>query len=280
MARNRMVKADFWVSEQIVSCSRDARLLFIGLWCFCDDAGITPASYLRLKMEVFPGDDCTTDSIKRLVDELIHAGLVREYAIEEKLYWIVTGWSRHQKIDRPTYRYPKPQSELKVSPTDLNQLIPVNISASSRRGIDDCSGTPQLELATKEKKRNGKEKKKDIREVKTSPSCSSESNLLASTQEIFQHWQSVMNHPMAKLDKNRQRKIVQALGAGYSVLDLKQAIDGCVNTPHNMGKNEEGQKYDDITLILRDATHIERFMNNCNANSGPNSTDDLMAGVI
>ena len=99
MARNRMVKADFWVSEQIVSCSRDARLLFIGLWCFCDDAGVHPASYLRLRMEVFPANDCTVDDIKHWIGELIQFGLVHEYTIDEDLYWIVTGWKKHQTVE-------------------------------------------------------------------------------------------------------------------------------------------------------------------------------------
>jgi hypothetical protein len=119
MARNRMVKADFWVSEQIVSCSRDARLLFIGLWCFCDDAGVHPASYIRLRMEVFPGNDCSIEDIKLWIGELIQCGLIREYAVDDKLYWHVTGWKNHQKIDKPTYRFPLPQSELKALPPDI-----------------------------------------------------------------------------------------------------------------------------------------------------------------
>src|SRR5438067_687409 len=102
MPRNRMVKAEFWVSEQLVSCSRDARLLLIGLWCFCDDAGIHPASYMRLKMEVFPGDNCTLEDIKHWFSELINCGLVREYAVNEELYWIVSKWTDYQKIDKPT----------------------------------------------------------------------------------------------------------------------------------------------------------------------------------
>ncbi|MCX7119893.1 MAG: hypothetical protein NTZ86_08565 [Legionellales bacterium] len=123
---------------------------------------------------------------------------------------------------------------------------------------------------------------KEIREVETSPVDVSESNLLASTQELFNYWQITMNHPRAKFDANRKRKVAQALKL-YSFEDLKKAIDGCSLTPYNMGKNEGGHVYDDISLIFRDADHIERFMNNVKANSTRhelNSTDDLMAGVI
>ena len=92
-----------------------------------------------------------------------------------------------------------------------------------------------------------------------------------------------MNHPRAVFDVKRQRKVEQAFKLGYSLEDLKKAIDGCSMTPYNMGKNDNSQVYDDISLIFRDADHIERFMNNANSNDtehGANSMDDLMAGVI
>ena len=96
MSRIRTVKPEFWVSEQVVSCSLYARLLFIGLWNFCDDHGIHPASYVRLKAEVFPVDSFSIEEIKRWIAELISNGLVREYAVESKTYWLVTGWSNQR----------------------------------------------------------------------------------------------------------------------------------------------------------------------------------------
>jgi hypothetical protein len=50
MARIRTVKPEFWTSEQVMNCSRDARLLFIGMWNFCDDGGNHPASAKTLKV--------------------------------------------------------------------------------------------------------------------------------------------------------------------------------------------------------------------------------------
>jgi hypothetical protein len=76
MARLRVVKPEFWASEQIAACSRDARLLFIGLWNFCDDAGLHPASAMRLKMQVFPADDCLPQDIGTWVKELIENNLL------------------------------------------------------------------------------------------------------------------------------------------------------------------------------------------------------------
>ncbi|WP_186209072.1 conserved phage C-terminal domain-containing protein [Burkholderia gladioli] len=107
MARIRTIKPEFWTSEQVMSLSMPARLLFLGLWNFCDDAGIHPASVIRLKAEVFPGDAIGAEDVRRMFDELLANGLVREYEVDGDRYWIVTGW-HHQKIDQPTYKYPRP----------------------------------------------------------------------------------------------------------------------------------------------------------------------------
>lgn len=106
MARIRTVKPEIWTSEQFVECSPNARLLFIGMFNFCDDGGIHPASIKRLKMEIYPGDDYSQEQMAEWIKELINNGLIALFSHENKEYWAVTGW-KHQKIDRPTYRYPQ-----------------------------------------------------------------------------------------------------------------------------------------------------------------------------
>ncbi len=80
--------------------------------------------------------------------------------------------------------------------------------------------------------------------------------------EIFAHWQRVMDHPKAVLDKQRRRFIQLALDKGYSARDLCQAITGCSLTPHNRGHNDRGERYDGLHLILRSADQIDRFIRN------------------
>ncbi len=67
MSRIRTVKPEFWTSEQVISCSPLSRLLFIGLWNFCDDNGVHPASYVRIKTEVFPADNINIDGIENCI---------------------------------------------------------------------------------------------------------------------------------------------------------------------------------------------------------------------
>lgn len=107
MARIRTVKPEFWTSEQVLRCSRDARLFFIGLWNFCDDGGRHPLKIRNLLIKIFPGDeDIGENDIRRMVDELFRNRLISAFEANGDIYLQVTGWS-HQKIDRPSYRHPK-----------------------------------------------------------------------------------------------------------------------------------------------------------------------------
>jgi len=115
MARIRTIKPEFWTSEQIVECSANARLLFIGLWNFSDDGGRHPANIKRIKMEVFPGDAFDDEAISAMIQELITQELIKLYVVDTKDFWQVTGW-HHQKIDQPTFRYPAPNGEVPDSP--------------------------------------------------------------------------------------------------------------------------------------------------------------------
>lgn len=105
MARIRTIKPEFWTSEQVLECSPIARLLFIGMWNFCDDGGNTVDSERTLKAQVFPADDISASDVRRLLDELSSNGLIVKYSNENKDFLHVTGW-KHQKIDRPTLKHP------------------------------------------------------------------------------------------------------------------------------------------------------------------------------
>lgn len=131
MPRIRTIKPEFCTSEQVAECSTTARLLFVTMWCFCDDAGRHPANVKRLKMECFPGDAFDDFQMRSFVDELIRVGLLSEYTHENVVFWQVTGW-KHQKIDRPNYKY---------GPLDASGIpLPIDEHVVSiRRMLDDHS---------------------------------------------------------------------------------------------------------------------------------------------
>lgn len=121
MSRIRTVKPEFWTSEQVTNLTPYARLLFIGLWNFCDDAGIHTESARRLRTEVFPADDLNDADVRRLMDELIDNGLVVRYEVNGYGgFWQVTGW-HHQRIDQPTYKYPRADGSIPDGPAKRRQ---------------------------------------------------------------------------------------------------------------------------------------------------------------
>ncbi len=142
MARYRTIKPEFWTSEQVVECSLEARLLFIGLWNFADDGGVIPQSNKSLKMKIFPADDYTSETIRIMLDELSSNGLIELYEVGESRYIRVIAW-HHQKIDKPTFKFPQPCGEV---PRDKQHYLDM-CSTSARRGL-----TPGKERKGKELK--------------------------------------------------------------------------------------------------------------------------------
>lgn len=81
--------------------------------------------------------------------------------------------------------------------------------------------------------------------------------------QIFTYWQEVMKKTsMAKLTERRRKSIQARLREGYSVDQIKQAINGCAQSPYHMGQNDSGTVYDDLTLICRSGDKLEQFANN------------------
>jgi 5-methylcytosine-specific restriction endonuclease McrA len=148
MARIRTIKPEFWTSEQIVKCSRDSRLLFVGMWNFCDDAGIHPASLMRLKMEVFPGDTVDTSELGGWIEELIQHELLNEYEVDGKCFWQITGWAKHQRIDQPNCRHPKPDGTVSASRKRLGgkqrQLVYRKLVERDGEDCSKCGATEHL----------------------------------------------------------------------------------------------------------------------------------------
>ncbi len=139
MARYRTIKPEFWTSEQIMECSPIARLMFVGMWNFADDAGRLPLSPKTIKAQVFPGDDITPETIRGMVGELSANGLVVVYAVDGKEYLQITGW-RHQKIDKPQpAKYPPPPEH---SPNAPRLVAPERREREEGKEEDAASAAP------------------------------------------------------------------------------------------------------------------------------------------
>jgi len=93
MARIRTIKPEFFTSEDIVSLSPLARLLYIATWCEADKEGRLTWKPRTFKLRYLPADNCDIDA---LADELVASGLVVLYG--DGLAYI-PGFAKHQHIN-------------------------------------------------------------------------------------------------------------------------------------------------------------------------------------
>ena len=127
MSRIRTIKPEFWADEKLATVSRDARLLFIGIWTFADDYGVCRAHPAYLKANVFPyEDDMPRETVARLADELANGGFVARFESQGETYVKVWGWDRHQRVDHPAkFRNPAPPEGLaRVSRESRESVAP------------------------------------------------------------------------------------------------------------------------------------------------------------
>lgn len=125
MPRKRMIDPGIWRSEQVNDLSRDARLLFIGMFSNADDAGRLHGSAKFLRANIFPYDeDVTAAKVAKWRGEILSMGLAILYESNGREYLWLPTWTRHQRIDRPSSStLPSPDED----------------SSNTRRGLDEGS---------------------------------------------------------------------------------------------------------------------------------------------
>lgn len=102
MARQRMVKPDFFDSESLAMCSFAARIAFIGLWCFSDDKGHTKAAIRKLRKQIFPNEDMADAEFEGLLSELEEVGCIKAYEVEGDHFISVPNFLTYQTVKNPS----------------------------------------------------------------------------------------------------------------------------------------------------------------------------------
>ena len=101
MSRQRFIYPDMFTSEDVMSLSRDARYLFVGMFATADDHGRGKASPRHLAAALFPGDGLALDELERCRNEVMSAGMIRVYVVEGTEYYDIPKWEKWQK---PRYK--------------------------------------------------------------------------------------------------------------------------------------------------------------------------------
>ena len=110
--RIRTIKPSFWSSATMATVSRDARLVFIGLWNIADDEGRLLGGAKGLAGALFEhDDDVDSRQMSAWLDELEGRRLIERYSVKGTAYICVSGFGEHQKIDKrfPSRLPPPPE---------------------------------------------------------------------------------------------------------------------------------------------------------------------------
>ena len=125
MARIRTIKPEFFTSEDIISLSPLARLLFQACWCEADREGRMEWKPNTMKFRYFPGDNC---DINAVADEVVQRGLVELYEVSGRKYAFIPTFSRHQHIN--------PRESVSVLPSPDQDLTRGDASRRVKSRID------------------------------------------------------------------------------------------------------------------------------------------------
>jgi len=112
-------------------------------------------------------------------------------------------------------------------------------------------------------------------------------------REVFAYWRDAIAelHELEgrrtqvrprKYTPKRKQKALARLREGYTVEQLKGAIDGCLLSPWHRGKNPSGVVYDDLELILRNGEKVDQFlqMKERTGGDGGKAEDEYIGEVI
>jgi hypothetical protein len=101
VARIRSVKPEYWTDQDLAEqVSRDARLLYIGLWNLSDEHSRLRGDPRYIKGQVFPyDDDLTPDEIEEMLDALALAGKVVRFRTASGTYLFLPKLAKNQRLE-------------------------------------------------------------------------------------------------------------------------------------------------------------------------------------
>ncbi len=286
--RARNIKPATFKNELLGEADPLLTILFIGLWCMADCRGVLEDRPKRIKAEIFPYREISDLNI--FLNDLEIMGFIARYFHSGTALIQILTFNEHQN--------PHPTEKSSGHPvfTDADGLPDLNIknnfeklfkNASSLNpsslipdSLNDDSPTFETSASDAETVESEKTPSDEKREAYLTAKpliveiCKARGKLgkvPMATQaewetivEVFEFWVSHFGkNAGTKLTPERGRHILDRLRPPviYSVDDIKEAIQGCKLSPYHNGKSGEtgGKVYDDIELICRDSTKLEKF---------------------
>ncbi len=133
MARQRIIKPDFFTDEDLAACSPHARLLFPGLWMLADRRGRLKDQPAVIRGAVFPYEP--EQDADLLLNELEERGFVQRYEVDGRRFIQIPTFEKHQ---RP---HPK-EAESVIPPVPDGYEKAVELHGTAAKRLDCKSSLP------------------------------------------------------------------------------------------------------------------------------------------
>ena len=247
--RIRSIKPEILEDEKTSNLTDHEWRLFVSLWLLADDYGNFRADTRWLTSQVFWATD-NQDSREPL-ETLARLSVIRLYAVNGQSYGSIINWTKHQKIDHPSSpSVPGPDKE------DHEQKQPV--TESSRDTTDVLART------SRESRWSLAPDQDQDQDQDQDPTIVPRESARAPVLAVFEHYR--IHHPAARVIGKKTETLLRArLSEGFTVDELKKAIDGNHRDPHCCGQNDRGKEYHDLELIVRDDSHVRKYIASADA---------------
>lgn len=135
MPRIRTIKPEFWSSPSMRGANPWARLLYVAMWNWADDAGRGTANVRELAAFAFPDDEDplapTVTELPSLLKEVAERWDVAFYEVSGRRYYAIPSFDLHQRTERKAQgRHPGPEEGTPYDPGPSDQA-----KHASRRNV-------------------------------------------------------------------------------------------------------------------------------------------------
>ena len=169
MARNRMIKPEFWEDEKVGEMSFGARLLFIGSLNYADDEGYIRWNPEYINSSIFIYDKLSKNKIKTFMKELENLKIIEVFETKNHFFVAkIKNFKKHQKISHPQptkfdidFETKNENEVLKNQQEIKNNSVNSSVNNSVNDSVNDSA---LKEVKEKLKENKEKEKEKEVKE--------------------------------------------------------------------------------------------------------------------
>lgn len=239
---------DWMKDPNLRRCTRAARGMWMDMLCLmfeCEDRGVLSTDKTAWSDEEIAS--ATSGDVKEgisCISELLRKGVAHrnEYGAIYSTRMVKDEKVRAERAEAGSKGGIKAQTNVKQTESKQVSKIVANGKQNEEQNSSPSSSTSI-------------EKEKEEKAV-----VASRNGILAeNVNAVFDHWKTVMEKPTAKLTQGRYQKVACRLKEGYTVDQLKLAIDGCRASKFHMGENDTNMLHNDLELICRSGEKVEKF---------------------